>query len=158
MKPDDRYDSLLQFYGEKHGVNWRFLKAQLKQESAFDPDAKSRAGARGLAQFMRRTWEEWKDGSPGIQDAPPIDLVMLDPRDPEDSINAQAAYMAWLLKLFDGAFEIALAAYNAGPTFVRKLAWADGYRSIAARLPKETRIYVPRVMGYFSSYSKELAA
>lgn len=157
MKAEDRYDSLFRFYGEKEGVDWRLLKAQVRAESAFNPDAKSWVGAKGLAQFMDRTWEEWRDGTPGIQ-APPQNLVLLNPNDPEDAIAAQAAFMRWLARLpfVAGDVEKALAAYNWGPGRVR-LAVGKYGASWKNHLPEETTDYIGRIASFLAAYAKAIA-
>jgi soluble lytic murein transglycosylase-like protein len=152
MNPEDRYDSLFRFYGEAAGVDWRLLKAQVKAESDFDPDARSRVGAAGLAQFMARTWDEWRDGTAGIQyDTPSVDLVMLDPRDPEDAIRAQAAMMAWLFRTVGGVLAEALAAYNWGIGNLRRLKM-DHPASWRSELPIETRNYIARIDRFYADY------
>lgn len=152
MNSEDRYDSLLVIYGDHHHVPWRLLKAQIKVESDFNPDAANpRSGATGLAQFMPRTWEEWQDGTPGIQEI--IDrLKLLDPRDPEDAIKAQAAYMGWLIKVA-GDGEKALAAYDWGIGNLRKsiAEHGDAWRE---HLPDETKNYIEKIMKQFKEYSK----
>lgn len=147
MLPRDKYDSLFIYYAQGHGLDWRLLKAQMLAESSGNPDAESPVGARGLAQFMRRTWEEWRDGTPGIQEPPPGDLVLLDPRDPEDAIRAQAAYMGWLLKQVGGSVALALAAYNWGIGRVRQVfrRGKDFGGYVEDLVPFETREYVARV-------------
>lgn len=161
MKAEDRYDSLFRYYGEQEKVPWLLLKAQVKAESGFDPDAVSKAGAVGLAQFMSRTFEEWRDGTPGIQDPTaegpaglPVNPMLVDPRDPEDAIRAQAAYMRWLLDRFDGNTEAALAAYNWGIGRVKR-AMAESGPEWINRLPKETHIYVARVLRNLADYEGE---
>ena len=69
-----------------------------------DPRARSRAGARGLLQLMPRTAR----------------ALGTNPDDPRASINAGARYLSQLLGRFGGDLELALAAYNAGPTAVEK--------------------------------------
>jgi|TARA_Y100000310_G_scaffold136910_1_gene135803 soluble lytic murein transglycosylase-like protein len=159
MDVRDRYDSLFQYYAALEGVDWQLLKAQAIAESGLNPDAESPVGATGLSQFMRRTWEEWGDGTPGIQDPPPGDMVLLDPRDPEDAIRAQAAYMGWLLKCFGGAITPALASYNWGIGRVRREiefdaggpAWLDGPSPPwLERAPSETRGYVAKILAFRS--------
>ena len=63
----DKYDGLFKKYGAANNIDWLLLKAQVKAESNFNPNAKSPVGALGLAQFMKATWLEWQDGTPGIQ-------------------------------------------------------------------------------------------
>ena len=126
MAARDRYDSLLRYYAAREGLDWLDLKAQMLQESAANPKAVSPAGARGLLQFMPRTWDEWAPGE--------------HPYDPEASIEAGAKYMAWLLKRYQGNHRQALAAYNWGIGNVQK-AGADW----PAKLPAETRQYLVRI-------------
>jgi soluble lytic murein transglycosylase-like protein len=106
----------------RHGVGAALLAAQLKQESGFNPRAVSRAGARGIAQFIPATAR-----ANGLRD----------PFDPEASIEAQARLMAGLLRRF-GSVPLALAAYNAGPGAVG-LCWC--IPPIA-----ETRAYVAAIV------------
>lgn len=146
MKATERFDSLWKFYGEEYSVPWQVLKAQALAESGLDPMAVSPVGARGLSQFMSRTWAEWADGTPGIQELPTEDLVFLNPENPEAAIRAQAAYMAWLLKHAGGGTDRALAAYNWGVGRVRRLAGAD-WRD---QLPPETRTYLERIHRYLN--------
>src|SRR5690554_3200837 len=119
MRPEDRYDSLLRYYAEQHGVPWRLLKRQMLAESAANPAAVSRAGARGLMQFMPAAWQEWDapDGVPALDD----------PHNPEAAIAAAARYMAALYERFpeipDNAerWRFALAAYNAGRANINRM-------------------------------------
>ena len=156
MTPQDRYDSLFRFYGEQSGVDWRRLKAQAMAESGLDPNARSKVGAAGLAQFMAATREEWRDGVAGNQGSPPADLVLLDPRDPEDAIRAQAAYMGWLLIRFPDNPRQALAAYNWGLGRVTRAVnqWGVDY---LAHTPAETQAYVARIERTLSEIAGESA-
>jgi soluble lytic murein transglycosylase-like protein len=150
MNPEDRYDSLFVIYGDRFAVPWKLLKAQVKIESDFNPDAVNpKSGATGLAQFMPRTWEEWRDGTPGIE-AIIEHLKLLDPRDPEDAIKAQAAYMDWLIR-HAGNGERALAAYNWGIGNLKKCIATHG-DSWREHLPEETRDYITKVMAQFQEY------
>src|SRR5258708_34941439 len=81
----DKYDDLFRAAAEANGLDWLLLKAQAIEESGLDPDATSPAGAKGIAQFMRNTCAEWGHGNVC---------------DPAAAIDAQARYMAWLLKHF----------------------------------------------------------
>lgn len=90
------------------GIPQATLAAQIDQESGWDPNAVSPAGAQGLAQFMPATWIEWGDGA--------------DPFDPHAAIAAQGRYMKHLRTQVsaltedqDEALRLTLAAYNAGP-------------------------------------------
>jgi len=138
MNPEDRYDSLFKYYGKDL---WLLLKAQVKAESAFNKKAISRAGAKGLAQFMERTWEEWNKDENIF--------------DPEESIKAQAKYMRYLLQNFNGNVRLALAAYNFGIGNVKRLVKAHGTEDwfiLKNYVPKETREYVERIMNFLEKY------
>lgn len=139
-RPEDRYDSLFQFYSTKWGVHdWRLLKAQALAESNLDPDAVSPVGAKGLAQFMPPTWQEWWDRVYGARGLP------RGPRtNPERSIELQAAYMRQLLDVFQSVNK-ALAAYNWGWGRVRRHLQEWGGSLAIGHLPEETRTYIQRV-------------
>lgn len=95
------YDALMKEIYTKHGYTeqeQRILKAQLAQESAFNPNAKSHAGAKGIAQFLDGTAKQY-----GVN-----------VNDVASSIDGQARFMRDLLKKSNGNWEMALAFYNAG--------------------------------------------
>ncbi len=105
---DDRlspWDKLTQKHAETYGFDWRLITAQMYQESRFNPEAESFAGARGLMQLMPRTAK-----SVGIQD---ID-------DPDSNIKAGVRYLDWLRDRFKEEMPLSektwfiLASYNAG--------------------------------------------
>lgn len=141
MNARDRYDSLFKYYAEKNGLDWLLLKAQGIQESLLNPEAKSRVGALGLMQFMPKTWQEWYDERVGIEGPP---LARDERTNPEKSIAAGAAYLAYLLARFSRT-DRALAAYNWGMGNVRRhLAQYRGLRP--EHLPEETRRYIERIL------------
>lgn len=133
----DRYDSLFRHYGGKSNVQWQLLKAQVRAESNFNPNAVSPAGAKGLAQFMAPTWTEWGNGN--------------SPYNPEASIEAQAKYMRWLFDQFPNQERQVLAAYNFGIGNVKRLLKEKGWEWFG-HLPKETQDYVPRILGFRDEY------
>jgi len=140
VKLSQRYDSLFQFYAEKHDLDWLALKAQGLAESGLDPGAVSSAGAAGVMQFMLPTWIEWHGRVlPGE--------VVEQRTNPERSIELGAAYMAWLSKQLAGDRRAARAAYNWGIGRVLKAGSVSGYRFIlpANSLPAETRAYLARI-------------
>jgi membrane-bound lytic murein transglycosylase D len=106
-------------------------------ESSFNPAAESPVGARGLYQFMPAT-----AGRFGLA------LVPEDERlDPYKSAEAAAKYLKILHRRF-GSWPLALAAYNAGEGRVGRLLKKTGgvtFDDIAAQLPSETRMYVPKM-------------
>ncbi|MCB1800654.1 MAG: transporter substrate-binding domain-containing protein [Gammaproteobacteria bacterium] len=114
------YDTLTRKYAEKYGFDWRLITAQMYQESRFDPNAKSFAGARGLMQVMPRTAKFM--GFEQIEE-------------PEDSIHAGVKYLDWVRNRFEDSLPFnerlwfTLAAYNAGHGHVddaRRLARQQG--------------------------------
>jgi len=104
------YDDLVKPLAEKYGMDWRLLIAQMYQESKFDPNAKSFAGALGLMQVMPRTARELGYDNLHI---------------PSNGIKAGITYMHWLEARFPGDLDLqerilfTLAAYNAGAGHVR---------------------------------------
>lgn len=144
---EDRFDSLIAWYAARFHRDPRQVKRQIRRESAFDPNACSGVGARGLAQFMETTWAEWCDGRAGIDPPPPSVVAKLtDPRDPEDGIMALCAYMAQLERSL-GTLMPALAAYNAGIGRVRRLMREAG-PEWPGKLPQETRDYLVFCLDY----------
>ena len=104
------YDGLVKPLATEYGMDWRLIIAQMYQESKFNPNAKSFAGARGLMQVMPRTGRE---------------LGYTNLTNPEDNVAAGMAYMHWLELRFPGELDLqeriyfTLAAYNAGAGHVR---------------------------------------
>lgn len=128
-----RFDELLARAAERHGVSFALLKAVVAAESGFDPRARSRAGAVGLMQLMPATAEE---------------LGVTDRSDPAQNVDGGARYLAMLLRLFPSE-RLALAAYNAGPGRVARL----------ARVPAipETQAYVKKVLLLREEYARAQA-
>ncbi len=98
-------DRLIFDTAEREGVDPRFVHAVIWQESRYDSDAKSHAGAVGLMQLMPAAAERF-----GCHDR----------NDPAENIAAGTKYLSWLLKRFSGNVELALAGYNAGEGSVDK--------------------------------------
>lgn len=114
------FDPVIRKYAERYGFDWRLITAQMYQESRFDPNAKSFAGARGLMQVMPRTAKFM-----GFED---VDA-------PEDGIHAGIKYLDWVRNRFEDSLPFnerlwfTLAAYNAGHGHVddaRRLARQQG--------------------------------
>jgi soluble lytic murein transglycosylase-like protein len=114
-------------------VEESLIRAIIHAESAYQPDAQSPKGAQGLMQLM-----------PATQ----ADLQVANPFDPEENILGGALYLAQLLSTFDEDFELATAAYNAGPAAVRKFGGVPPY--------DETREYVRRVKILYRRYDQVL--
>ena len=120
-------------------------------ESGLRPQVKSRAGALGLWQFMYRTGKYY-----GLNQNSYIDERM----DPELATEAACLYLKKLYSLYDD-WNMALAAYNAGPGNVNKAIRRSGgkmtYWEIRPFLPRETQGYVPNfiAMSYMLTYHAE---
>ena len=143
MSPNDRYDSLFRFYAQQQGVDWLLMKAQVQEESQFNPFAVNpTSGASGLAQFMLDTFIEWSKK---------LGLAYANRFDAESSIACQAAYMAHLLNIYVDIGK-ALAAYNWGMGNLYKLLLEhrDDWKDF---LPIETKNYLVRVnLNYDRNY------
>jgi soluble lytic murein transglycosylase-like protein len=127
-----QYDGLIQAAAQRNGVDPALLKGLIRQESNFDPNAGSGAGAVGLTQLM-----------PGTA----ASLGVSDPRDPAQSIEGGAKYLRQQLDAFGGDEAKALAAYNAGPGAVQRYGGVPPYA--------ETQSYVQRVLGYAQSFRSQ---
>lgn len=132
------------------------LKYLAVVESALTPHAISRVGATGLWQFMRPTAREM-----GLQITKYVDERC----DPVLSTKAAINYLSYLHKQFN-SWELAMAAYNAGPGRVRYAIRKSGskdYWKLQGFLPKETRAYVPGfiaasyVLNYYQDHGLEPA-
>lgn len=121
---------------DRHGLPLE-LKYLAVVESALNPQAVSRAKARGLWQFMLPTGRLF-----GLE----VDSYIDKRHDPVQSTEAACAYLKQLHHMFDD-WNLALAAYNSGPGNVRKAIRRSGgkrdYWEIMRYLPRETRGYVP---------------
>lgn len=106
-------------------------------ESGLRPQVKSRAGALGLWQFMYRTGKMY-----GLKENSYIDERM----DPEKATDAACRYLKKLYSMYND-WNLALAAYNAGPGNVNKAIRRSGnkrsYWEVRPFLPRETQQYVP---------------
>ena len=120
-------------------------------ESALNPSAKSRVGAKGLWQFMFTTGKIY-----GLEVSSYVD----ERSDPAMATAAAAKYLKSLYKIFDD-WDLALAAYNSGPGNVSKAIRRSGgetnYWKIRNKLPRETAGYVPAFLAtmYIFEYAIE---
>ena len=129
--PND-WGPLVEAAAREAGLPASVVAAQLAQESGWNPKARSRAGAQGLAQFTPGTWAVYGNGG--------------DPFDPHDAIAAQGRYLAALKDKVhplagDDAHDLVrltLAAYNAGPGAVQDHRGVPPY--------PETQRYVEKIL------------
>lgn len=126
------YEYLIGKAAEKYGVSDVLIKAIIKAESDFNPESVSGAGAVGLMQLMPGTAELM-----GVKNS----------YDPEENINGGVGYFKQQLDSFGGDIKMALAAYNCGPTRLKKLDITSlDNPSDFAKLPKETQNYVNKII------------
>lgn len=110
------------------------IMAVIMAESGYNPKAVSAKGAKGLMQLMPETAK-----SLGVEDI----------FNPEENVNGGAKYLKQLIKRYDGDIELALAAYNAGSSNVRR------YKGIPPF--KATQYYIKKVIRYHQNYKKQIS-
>ena len=129
---DNAYSDLIQAAAAKYGLDANVLKGLIKQESGFNANAGSPAGAQGLTQLMPAT---------------AASLGVTDVHDPAQAIDGGAHYLKMQLDRFGGDYTKALAAYNAGPGAVQRFGGIPPYA--------ETRNYVTKVLGYADAFRQQ---
>jgi soluble lytic murein transglycosylase-like protein len=129
---DGPYKAEIDAAAAKYGLDPALLRGLIRQESNFNPDAGSPAGAQGLCQLM-----------PGTAAA----LGCTNVHDPAQNIDAGARYLRQQLDAFGGDVSKALAAYNAGPGAVKRYGGVPPYA--------ETQNYVRQVQAYADEYRRQ---
>lgn len=139
------YDALVAQASKQSGVPQRWIYGVMRQESLFDPEAKSGANARGLLQLLYPTARIAAKTSGLPAPATPDDLYR-----PEINVPLGAAYLAQQLDTFGGHWLMVLAAYNAGPRAVQRWLPSDGVMAPdvwVENIPyNETRTYIQRIL------------
>ncbi len=138
-----QYRPIIERYALANQIDPMVVMAVIRNESHFEKDARSRQGARGLMQIMPETGQ-WIANQTNI----PYSTDML--WDPEYNIRLGCWYLDNLRDEFGGDQVVALAAYNAGRSNVKK--WLDqdrwtGEFTTLGQIPfAETRTYVAKVL------------
>ncbi|NKB38219.1 MAG: transglycosylase SLT domain-containing protein [Gammaproteobacteria bacterium] len=129
----EKYSTTVAYYASQFGLPKSLLDAVITAESAFDPNAISKAGAVGLMQLMPETAKRY-----GVSNR----------RNPAANVKGGSRYLRDLLLMFDNKLYLALAAYNAGEGAVKKY---------GNKIPpyKETQNYVKKVINYYREYKKD---
>ena len=122
-----KYDDIINQYSFQYGVDPLLIKSIIRQESGFNPKARSHVGAMGLMQLMPDTAKGL-----GVKDA----------YDPKQNIQGGVKYISGLLRKYNGDTRLALAAYNAGAGNVAK------YKGVPPF--KETQNYVKNIMANYN--------
>lgn len=129
------YQDLVNAASTKYGADPGLMTHMFFRESGYQPDITSKAGARGIPQFMPDTAREM-----GLR----VDDKVDERTDPAKSIDAGVAYFAKMKKKFNGNDQLALAAYNWGPDAVHN--WLKSGADVS-KVPKETQDYVRDISG-----------
>jgi Rod binding domain-containing protein len=122
-----KFDGVIENYSKMFNINKNLIRSVILAESAGQPNAISKANAKGLMQLMDLTAK---------------DMGVKNSFDPTENIFGGTKYLNQLLKKYNGNVELSLAAYNAGPGNVEK------YNGIPPF--EETKSYVSRVIGYYN--------
>ena len=115
-------DSAIDQAAARHNVDPNLVRAVIKVESNFNPNAVSRKGAMGLMQLMPQTARQ---------------LRVSNPFDPEQNVDAGVRHLKQLMENYGGDVKLTLAAYNAGQGAVARSAGVPRFA--------ETRNYVKRI-------------
>ncbi len=119
-------DAAITMAAARHNVDPNLVRAVVKVESNFNPNAVSRKGAMGLMQLMPSTARS---------------LKVQNPFDPQQNVDAGVRHLKQLLESYGGNVKLTLAAYNAGSGAVARSAGVPHYA--------ETQNYVRRITNLY---------
>ncbi len=125
----EKYDRSIRRQASIHGVDPNLVRAVIRAESGYDPNAISKKGAQGLMQLMPKTARK---------------LRVKNPFNPDENIAGGVKLLSKLLDRFQNDVTLAVAAYNAGPDAVEKYQDVPPY--------SETRRFVLKVLKYYRDY------
>lgn len=136
-----KIDELINQAASRHNVDPALVKALVKVESNFNPNAVSRKGAMGLMQLMPQTARR---------------LNLSNPFDPAQNVDAGVRHLKDLLDSYGGDVPLTLAAYNAGSGAVARSQGIPRYAETRNYVKRITQIYGGSLGGsYFQSVSHE---
>ena len=128
----EQVDAAIEKAAAEHNVDPNLVRAVIKVESNFNPNAVSRKGAMGLMQLMPQTARQ---------------LKVTNPFDPEQNVDAGVRHLKQLMESYGGDVKLSLAAYNAGQGSVAR---SGGIPHFA-----ETRNYVKRITNLYNNGSDD---
>ncbi len=122
-------DSAIEQAAARHNVDPNLVRAVIKVESNFNPNAVSRKGAMGLMQLMPSTARQ---------------LNVKNPFDPEQNVDAGVRHLKQLLESYGGDIKLTLAAYNAGAGAVARSSGVPHYAETQNYVRRITNLYYGR--------------
>ncbi|HZH03457.1 MAG TPA: transglycosylase SLT domain-containing protein [Myxococcaceae bacterium] len=146
-----KFRRLVEKHSKAASVDPDLMQALIREESAFNPRARSATGALGLSQLMPQTAFQVarRLRASGVT----RESLLL----PYQNIRIGSAYLGNLTKMFEGNAAYAVASYNAGPLAVnrwlRRFPTAELDEWVEEIPVEETRNYVKRVLGSYSTYA-----